>query len=108
MRLGTGVESWIGIALVFCLACTHHPPRVSNAPPAYGESPYQQIVGVLRIRGQEACVEHGGKLTRLIQASPVTAMSYEALLKQTARALADLDGQQVSITGIVQGDTMWS
>jgi hypothetical protein len=85
-------------------ACERRPEGQAHAGDTPGPN---QIVGVLRVTGTEAYIEHHGARIRLIEAPPQTASSHVALMAQAAAALGTLDGRRVRARGRLQNSILW-
>ena len=72
-------------------------------PAARGQTPYDEVTGVLEITADEATIAG----TPLIYVPPQTGVDVEPLLAQTADNLRSLDGQEVRATGQFQGGILW-
>lgn len=77
------------------------------APAARGQTPYDELTGILRVTEDEAYIEADGRI-RLIFVPPQTGVDIDELLAQTAENVGMLDGQRVHATGELQGDILWS
>lgn len=91
MRIGT--LTWLAV--------------VALAPAARGQTPFDELTGVLRVTEDEAVIEADRRI-RLIFVPPQTGVDIDELLAQTAANVAMLDGQRVHATGELQGDILWS
>ncbi len=80
---------------------------VALAPAARGQTPFDELTGVLRVSEDEAVIEADAPV-RLIFVPPQTGVDIDELLAQTAANVAMLDGQRVHATGELQGDILWS
>ncbi|MGH7558308.1 MAG: hypothetical protein ACREMD_11145 [Gemmatimonadota bacterium] len=77
------------------------------APTARGQTPFDELTGVLRVTEDEASIEANGRV-RLIFVPPQTGVDVDELLAQTAANVRMLDGQRVHATGELQGDILWN
>ncbi|MGH7563079.1 MAG: hypothetical protein ACREK5_01465 [Gemmatimonadota bacterium] len=77
------------------------------APAARGQTPFDELTGVLRVTEDEAAIEADGRI-RLIFVPPQTGVDVDDLLAQTADNVRMMDGQRVHATGELLGDILWS
>lgn len=76
---------------------------VALAPAALGQTPYDELTGVLEVTGDEATIEG----VRLIYVPPQTGVDLDPLLAQTADNVRTMSGLEVHVTGELRGDILW-
>lgn len=74
------------------------------APAARGQTPYDELTGILEVTGDEAAIEG----VRLIYVPPQTGVNLDPLLQQTADNVRPMDGQKVHATGELREGILWS
>lgn len=77
------------------------------APAAPGQALPDEINGVLEVGAHEAVIVADERI-RLVHVSPQTRVNLDPLFDQMADQVRFLDGQQVTATGELQGDVLWS
>jgi hypothetical protein len=80
---------------------------LAAAPAAPGQALPDEINGVLEVGVHEAVIV-ADKRIRLVHVSPQTRVNLDPLFDQMADQVRFMDGQQVTATGELQGDVLWS
>jgi hypothetical protein len=80
---------------------------VAITPAARGQGLPDEVTGVLEVTEHEATIEAEGRI-RLIHVSPQTGVNLDPLFDEMANQVRSLDGQEVTATGELRGDVLWS
>jgi hypothetical protein len=70
----------------------------------YGDD---RVIGLLHVTTSEAYFEYNGRRIVLVAASPMTAVSPQALMTRTPGDLQHLSNKRVRAQGDLQGDILW-
>lgn len=92
-RTSIGTLAWLALLAV--------------APAAAGQALPDEITGVLEVGAHEAVIVADGRI-RLVHVSPQTGVDLDALFDQMADQVRFLNGQEVTATGELEGDVLWS